>query len=60
MDGGGAMLVDNHGAKETCPVALRCTGRAFGEEGIEKSDEPEIESNNRSSTVLLHCKSSAA
>ncbi|MEY3783257.1 MAG: hypothetical protein RIS97_1436 [Pseudomonadota bacterium] len=60
MDGGGAMLVNKYGAKEACPVTLRCTGRAFGEEGVEKSDEPEIESNSRSSAVQLHCKSSAA
>jgi hypothetical protein len=59
-DGGGAMLVDKCGAKKACPVALRCTGHTFGEEGVEKSDEPEIESKNRSSAVQLHCKSSAA
>ena len=58
--GGGAMIVDKYGAKDACPVALRCTGSAFGEEDNEKSDEPELESKNRGSAVQLHCKSSAA
>ena len=58
--GGGAMIVDKHGAKDACPVALGCTGSAFDEEGNEESDEPELEYENRGSIFQLHCKSSAA
>jgi hypothetical protein len=60
LGGGGAVMVDKYGAKKAGPVALRCTGRAFGEEGVEKSDEPEMEAKNRGSAVQLHCKSSPA
>jgi putative transposase len=55
-EGGGAVIVDRFGKKEDSPVALRCTGNAFGQENNEKSDEPEIESKNRGSAVQLCVK----
>jgi hypothetical protein len=41
---GGAVIVDKFGATddalvEACPVALRCTDGAFGQEANEKSEE---------------------
>jgi putative transposase len=37
--GGGAMIVDKHGATQTLPLALRCTATAFGEVRIKIESE---------------------
>lgn len=59
--GGGAVIVDKFGATddalvEACPVALRCTDGAFGQEINEQSEEngkQKLESKSRASAVQL-------
>ena len=56
--GGGAMILDKYGAAQGLPIALRSTGTAQDEAGLEKSVEPNTK--KRGSAVQLCVKSSAA
>ncbi len=56
--GGGAMILDKYGAAQGLPIALRSTGTAQDEAGLEKSVEPDTK--KRGSAVQLCVKSSAA
>jgi len=55
--GGGAMIVDNYGAAQGLPIALRSTGTAFDEVRLEKTEIPKMK--NRGSAVQLLVQSSA-
>jgi len=55
--GGGAMILDKYGAVDGLPIALRSTGTAQDEVGLEKSVIPNTK--NRGSAVQLCVKLSA-
>jgi putative transposase len=55
--GGGAMILEKYGAIDRHPIALRSTGTAQDEVGLEKSAIPNAK--NRGSAVQLCVKSSA-
>ena len=55
--GGGAMILDKYGGADRLPIALRSTGTALDEVGLEKSEIPSTK--NRGSAVQLCVKSSA-
>ena len=55
--GGGAMIVDKHGAAEGIPIPLHSTGTAFEEVELKNSGIQEDE--NRSSAVQLRVEPSA-
>lgn len=56
--GGGAMIVDNYGAAQGLPIALRSTRTAFDEVRLEKTELPNTK--NRGSAVQLCMQSGAA
>ncbi|CDS54727.1 Mobile element protein [Polaromonas sp. CG9_12] len=55
--GGGAMIVDNYGAAQGLPIALRSTGTAFDEVRLEKTEISKAK--NRGSAVQLFVQSGA-
>ena len=55
--GGGAMIVDKYGAAQGLPIALRSTGTAFEEDGLQISEVPNTK--NRGSAVQLCVQSGA-
>ena len=55
--GGGTMIVDNYGAAQGLPIALRSTGTALDEVRLEKTEIPKTK--NPGSAIQLFVQSGA-